>query len=98
MTIGQDQAQAVTALNRFGLGARPGDLARASGDPRGLLLEELRTPVALIRNGPARRRRGLAGHGDAENRQGEAVAGRQGGGRGKISLVTAHGAGLRGWT
>ena len=55
MTIGQDQAQAVTALNRFGLGARPGDLARASGDPRGFLLEELRTPnVALIRNGALR--------------------------------------------
>jgi uncharacterized protein (DUF1800 family) len=55
MTIGQDQAQAVTALNRFGLGARPGDLARASGDPLGFLLEELRTPnVALIRNGALR--------------------------------------------
>ncbi|HKN27784.1 MAG TPA: DUF1800 family protein [Roseiarcus sp.] len=40
------------AFNRFGLGARPGDLAWAAGDPRGFLLEELRTAnVARIRNG-----------------------------------------------
>lgn len=50
MAIGPDRAQAVTAFNRFGLGARPGDLAAAASDPRGLLLEELRTEnVALIR-------------------------------------------------
>jgi uncharacterized protein (DUF1800 family) len=49
MTIGPDQAGAVTALNRFGFGARPGDLDAAGGDPRGYLLEELRTlDVALI--------------------------------------------------
>jgi uncharacterized protein (DUF1800 family) len=52
MMISEDQTQAVTAFNRFGLGARPGDLTRAAGDPRGFLLEELRTAnVALIRNG-----------------------------------------------
>jgi uncharacterized protein (DUF1800 family) len=50
MTIGPDYAQAVTAFNRFGLGARPGDLNAAAGDPRGFLLEELWTAnVALIR-------------------------------------------------
>jgi len=52
MTIGQDQTQAVTAFSRFGLGPRPGDLARAARDPRGVLVDELRTAnVALIRNG-----------------------------------------------
>ena len=52
MAIGQDRAQAVAAFNRFGFGARPGDLDRAVGDPRGFLLAELRAAdVALIRNG-----------------------------------------------
>jgi uncharacterized protein (DUF1800 family) len=41
MAIGPNQTDAVTALNRFGLGARPGDLDAAGPDPRGLLLEEL---------------------------------------------------------
>jgi uncharacterized protein (DUF1800 family) len=51
MTIGPNQAQAVTAFNRFGLGARSGGLTAAAGDPRGFLLDELRTPdVALIRD------------------------------------------------
>ena len=41
----------MTAFNRFGFGARPGDLDAAAGDPRGLLLEELWTAdVALIRD------------------------------------------------
>ena len=31
MTIGPDLARAVTAFNRFGFGARPGDLAAAAG-------------------------------------------------------------------
>ena len=35
--------QATTAANRFGLGARPGELAAAAGDPRGWLLAQLRT-------------------------------------------------------
>jgi uncharacterized protein (DUF1800 family) len=52
MTIGQGPTQAVTAFNRFGFGARPGDLPNAARDPRGFLIEELRTAnVALIRNG-----------------------------------------------
>jgi uncharacterized protein (DUF1800 family) len=37
--------QAVIAANRFGLGARPGDVSRISGDPRGWLLAQL-TPEA----------------------------------------------------
>jgi uncharacterized protein (DUF1800 family) len=50
LTIGSNQAAAVTAFNRFGLGARPGDLNDAASDPRGLLLEELWSAnVALIR-------------------------------------------------
>jgi uncharacterized protein (DUF1800 family) len=44
-----DPQAAVTACNRFGLGAKPGDLALAAYDPRGFLLEEMRAPgVALI--------------------------------------------------
>jgi uncharacterized protein (DUF1800 family) len=51
MAIGPKQAEAVTAFNRFGFGARPGDLDAAAGDPRGFLLEELWTAdVALIRD------------------------------------------------
>jgi uncharacterized protein (DUF1800 family) len=53
MTIGPDYAQAVTAFNRFGLGARPGDINAAAGDPRGFLLEELWTAnIAVIRDRP----------------------------------------------
>ena len=51
MAIGPNHVEAVTALNRFGFGARQGDLDEAAGDPRGFLLEELWTAdVALIRN------------------------------------------------
>ncbi len=34
----------MTAFNRFGLGAKPGDLALAASDPRGVLVDELKTP------------------------------------------------------
>jgi uncharacterized protein (DUF1800 family) len=51
MAIDPNHAEAVTAFNRFGLGARPGELEAAAGDPRGFLLEELWTAnVALIRD------------------------------------------------
>jgi uncharacterized protein (DUF1800 family) len=51
MAIGPNPAEAVTAFNRFGLGARPGDLETAASDPRGFLLEELWTAnVVLIRD------------------------------------------------
>ncbi|RBP17568.1 uncharacterized protein (DUF1800 family) [Roseiarcus fermentans] len=51
MAINPSDAAAVTAFNRFGLGARPGDLNDAARDPRGFLLEELWTAnVALIRD------------------------------------------------
>jgi uncharacterized protein (DUF1800 family) len=53
MAVGPKYAEAVTAFNRFGLGARPGDLEAADRDPRGFLLEELSTVnVALIRDSP----------------------------------------------
>ena len=42
MAIGPDPRGALIALDRFGLGAKPGDLAAAAADPRGFLLEELR--------------------------------------------------------
>jgi uncharacterized protein (DUF1800 family) len=51
MAIGSNHAEAVTAFNRFGPGARPGDLDAAGADSRGYLLAELWTAdVALIRN------------------------------------------------
>ena len=39
---------AVVALNRFGLGARPGDVAAIAADPRGALEAELNPEVALL--------------------------------------------------
>jgi len=39
---------ALIALNRFGLGARPGDTGLITADPRGALLAELSPDVALI--------------------------------------------------
>jgi len=39
--------QSVIAANRFGLGARPGDLSRIGGDPRDWLLQQLPGPGAL---------------------------------------------------
>jgi uncharacterized protein (DUF1800 family) len=36
-----DAAQAAIAANRFGLGARPGEIARLAGDPRGALRAQL---------------------------------------------------------
>jgi len=41
--------RAAIAANRFGFGARPGDLAAIVGDPRGWLLEQLRTPYRVPR-------------------------------------------------
>lgn len=39
------------ALQRFGLGARPGDLDAIAGDPRGAVLAEIAPGAALIANG-----------------------------------------------
>lgn len=39
---------AVVAINRFGYGARPGDLAKIGADPRGALKAELQPDKALI--------------------------------------------------
>jgi uncharacterized protein (DUF1800 family) len=41
--------RAAIATNRFGFGARPGDLAAIVGDPRGWLLEQLRKPYQAPR-------------------------------------------------
>lgn len=50
MALTRDQVRAAhLALNRFGLGARPGGIRRIAADPRAALLEEMSTPrVALI--------------------------------------------------
>lgn len=42
--VGPDPQGALIALNRFGLGARPGDLAAAASDPRGFLKQEAARP------------------------------------------------------
>ncbi len=39
--------ETVIAANRFGLGARPGELARIDGNPRGWLLDQLQGPSRL---------------------------------------------------
>ncbi|MGH6869724.1 MAG: hypothetical protein ACREDA_12820, partial [Methylocella sp.] len=49
MVTGPDALGALIALNRFGLGSRPGGLAAAGGDPRGFLKEEVGgADVALV--------------------------------------------------
>ncbi len=47
MAPGPDPYAALTAFNRFGFGAKPGDLALAAGDPRGFLMEDLRASAVL---------------------------------------------------
>lgn len=42
-----------TALRRFGLGARPGEMARIAGDPRGFVLQSLADPKVALLEGPA---------------------------------------------
>ncbi len=39
--------ETVIAANRFGLGARPGELARIDGNPQGWLLDQLQGPSRL---------------------------------------------------
>src|SRR5258708_32345452 len=40
------KAEAVLALHRFGMGARPGSIAAIEADPRGALIAELERPAA----------------------------------------------------
>jgi uncharacterized protein (DUF1800 family) len=40
MTFGPDPRPALIAMNRFGLGPKPGDLIAAAADPRGFILAE----------------------------------------------------------
>lgn len=48
-----DHRLGLLALNRFGLGGRAdGDLAAASGDPRGFLLADLKSPDVALLGGP----------------------------------------------
>ena len=39
--------ESVIAANRFGLGARPGELSRIDGNPQGWLLDQLQGPSRL---------------------------------------------------
>jgi uncharacterized protein (DUF1800 family) len=45
---GSAKAEAVLALNRFGMGPRPGSIAAIEADPRGALLAELDRPPAEL--------------------------------------------------
>src|SRR5258708_16274411 len=44
--------QTEIAVLRFGLGARPGDLAAAAGDPRGWLMGQIKGAAPLAGNTP----------------------------------------------
>jgi uncharacterized protein (DUF1800 family) len=44
----RDSPAAAIATNRFGLGARPGEIAACAGDPRGWLAAQLQGPPALL--------------------------------------------------
>jgi uncharacterized protein (DUF1800 family) len=44
--------QAEIAVLRFGMGARPGDLSAAAGDPRGWLIAQIKGAVSLAGNTP----------------------------------------------
>ncbi|MDB5466100.1 MAG: hypothetical protein JWQ46_862, partial [Phenylobacterium sp.] len=46
MTTGDRDLQAAIAVTRFGLGARPGEIAEASRDPQGWLRAQIRREVA----------------------------------------------------
>ncbi len=48
MAPDDDRKRAALALNRFGLGARPGDLAAVGGDARGFFLAEVRQRASAI--------------------------------------------------
>ena len=43
-----DPLKTLAALNRFGLGARPGDAAKAAADPRGFVRDQIVRPVAAL--------------------------------------------------
>ena len=52
MASGPEPLTTLIALNRFGLGAKPGGFAAAAGDPRGFIAEEIKKPdIALIATG-----------------------------------------------
>ncbi len=53
MGLGADPRMAMVALNRFGLGARPGDLAAAAGDPRGYVKSEAASAAIADLQSPA---------------------------------------------
>jgi uncharacterized protein (DUF1800 family) len=48
MTINQNSAAAAIAANRFGLGARPGELAVLEKDPDGWLRKQLKAPPPVL--------------------------------------------------
>ena len=52
MTFGPDPRAALVALNRFGLGPKPGDLIAAAADPRGFILQETQQPRAASLDQP----------------------------------------------
>ncbi|MBI1179849.1 MAG: DUF1800 family protein [Alphaproteobacteria bacterium] len=51
MSLPDARTQAAIATNRFGIGARPGEIAEASGDPRGWLLRQVAAGPSPIPGG-----------------------------------------------
>ena len=47
-SMAADPLKTLAALNRFGLGARPGDAAKAAADPRGFVRDQIVRPVAAL--------------------------------------------------
>ena len=64
------KAEATLALNRFGMGPRPGSIAAIEADPRGALIAELERPPAAL--AAAQRVDILAQHLLAAGQRGEA--------------------------
>jgi uncharacterized protein (DUF1800 family) len=70
---------ATTALRRFGLGARPGEIRRIAGDPRGFVIQSLSHAETILLTGPnlAPGHATLAAVMDARRRQRLARAGEE---------------------
>ncbi len=73
--MANDPRAALVACNRFGLGARPGDLARFAADPRGALKADLARPDAGLIDADAADAFGLSG--TASNIQAAFAAGEE---------------------
>ena len=82
-------AEAAIATNRFGLGARPGELARAAPDPRGWLLAQLRGGAPAIAEGASLERSDTILNRATALREAKRDASRAGGAQGAVQRIGA---------